>query len=255
MRKLLLYALSALLMLAPLAAPAQAKETELYVLSASSLTDVMGEIGKAYQEAVPGVRITFVFDSSGTLQSQIEAGAVADVFVSAAQKQMNALEEKGLIKSDSRRDLLVNKVVLIVPKDSGLALKGFEDVAADQVKMVAIGEESVPVGQYTQAIYEHLGLWEAVKAKANLGQNVRAVLAWVESADADCGVVYATDAASTDQVRVVAEAPEGSHAPVVYPAAVVEGTKNAEAAQAFLDYLSGPEARALFVKAGFEPVQ
>ena len=254
MKRLTLWALVLVMMIAPLtmtAPKAEEKPVELYVLAAASLTDVMAEIAESYKEAAPNVEITFVFDSSGTLQAQIEAGAPADVFVSAAQKQMNALEEGGLIKAESRKNLLVNKVVLILPAGSSLALDNFEDVAGDLVRMVAIGEESVPVGQYTQAIYEHLGSWDAVKAKANLGANVRAVLAWVESGDVDCGIVYATDAASTDGVKVVAEAPEGSHAPVIYPAAVVESTTNAEAAQAFLDYFSSEAAQAMFIAAGF----
>lgn len=254
MKRLTLWALVLAMMIAPMtmrAEKAEEKPVELYVLAAASLTDVMAEIAESYKEVAPNVEITFVFDSSGTLQAQIEAGAPADVFVSAAQKQMNALEEGGLIKAESRVDLLVNKVVLILPAGSSLALDSFEDVATDLVRMAAIGEESVPVGQYTQAIYEHLGSWDAVRQKANLGQNVRAVLAWVESGDVDCGIVYATDAASTDGVKIVAEAPEGSHAPVIYPAAVAESTTNAEAAQAFLDYLSGDTARELFIAAGF----
>ena len=252
MKKLILWTLALMMLTAPLAAPAaQPEKTELYVLAAASLTDVMAQIAESYKEIVPDVGITFVFDSSGTLQTQIEAGATADVFVSAAQRQMNALEEGGLIKKESRKDLLLNKVVLILPAASELALSSFEDVAGDLVKMIAIGDESVPVGQYTQQIYEYLGTWDAVKAKANLGQNVRAVLSWVASGDVDCGIVYATDAASTDGVKVAAEAPEGSHAPVVYPAAVLEGSQHAEAAQAFLDYLSSDTARALFIAVGF----
>ena len=253
MKKLILWTLALVMMAAPMAAPAaRAEKTELYVLAAASLTDVMTEIAGAYKQAAPEVEITLVFDASGTLQSQIEAGATADVFVSAAQRQMDALEEGGLIKKESRKDLLVNKVVLILPAASALALSSFEDVAGDLVKMIAIGDESVPVGQYTQQIYEYLGTWDAIKAKANLGQNVRAVLSWVASGDVDCGIVYATDAATTDGVKVIAQAPEGSHAPVIYPAAVVEDSQHAEAAQAFLDYLSSDTARALFIAAGFE---
>ena len=253
MKKLILWTLALVMMAAPISLPAVlAEKVELYVLAASSLTDVMTEIAGAYKQAAPEVEITFVFDSSGTLQSQIEAGATADVFVSAAQRQMDALEEGGLIKKESRKDLLVNKVVLILPAASALALSSFEDVAGDLVKMIAIGDESVPVGQYTQQIYEYLGTWDAIKAKANLGQNVRAVLSWVASGDVDGGIVYATDAATTDGVKVAAQAPEGSHAPVIYPAAVVEGSQHAEAAQAFLDYLSGDTARSLFLAAGFE---
>ncbi len=253
MKKLVLRALALVMMAAPLSVPAaRVEKTELYVLAAASLTDVMAQIAESYKEVAPEVEITFVFDSSGTLQSQIEAGATADVFVSAAQRQMNALEEGGLIKGESRKDLLLNKVVLILPASSDLALASFEDAAGDPVRLIAIGDESVPVGQYTQQIYEYLGTWDAVKAKANLGVNTRAVLSWVASGDVDCGIVYATDAASTVGVKVIAQAPEGSHEPVIYPAAVVEGTDNPQAAQAFLDYLSGETARALFIAAGFE---
>ncbi|NCB37000.1 MAG: molybdate ABC transporter substrate-binding protein [Clostridia bacterium] len=253
MKKMILWALALVMMAAPMAAPAaRGEKTELYVLAAASLTDVMAQIAESYKEVAPEVGITFVFDSSGTLQSQIEAGATADVFVSAAQRQMDALEEGGLIKKKSRKDLLLNQVVLILPASSELALSSFEDVAGDLVKMIAIGDESVPVGQYTQQIYEYLGTWDAIKAKANLGGNARAVLSWVASGDVDCGVVYATDAASTVGVKVVAQAPEGSHTPVIYPAAVVEGSQHAEAAQAFLDYLSSDTARSLFIAAGFE---
>lgn len=243
--------LVALVMMLSMAGGALAQDNvELMISAAASLTDVMEEIGKAY-EAATGVKTVFSFDSSGTLQTQIEEGAPADVFVSAAQKQMNALEEQGLIVADSRINLLENKVVLVVPQDSDLDIATFEDVATDKVQMVAIGGESVPVGQYTQQIYEHLGLWDAISAKANLGENVRAVLAWVESGDVDCGIVYATDAASTDGVRVIAEAPEGSVAPVIYPAAVIAASAHLDAAQAFVDYLTSDEAVALFEAAGF----
>ncbi len=252
MKKLILWTLALVMMAAPMAAPAaRAEKTELYVLAAASLTDVMAQIAESYKEVAPDVGITFVFDSSGTLQSQIEAGATADVFVSAAQRQMDALEAGSLIKRESRMDLLKNRIALIVPAASELTLTSFEDVAGDQVRMVAIGDESTPFGQYTREIYEQLGIWDAIMAKANLGVTVRAVLSWVESGDVDCGIVYATDATTTDGVRVIAQAPEGSHTPVIYPAAVVESTKNAEAAQAFLDYLSGDTARALFIAAGF----
>ena len=123
MKKLILWTLALVMMAAPMAAPAaQAEKVELYVLAAASLTDVMAQIAESYKEVAPEVVITFVFDSSGTLQSQIEAGATADVFVSAAQRQMDALEEGGLIKKKSRKDLLLNQVVLILPAASELAL-------------------------------------------------------------------------------------------------------------------------------------
>ena len=227
------------------------KPAQLFVSAAASLTDVLTEIAEEYKTVVPGTEITFTFDSSGTLQTQIEEGAPADIFLSAAQRQMNALAEKNLIAEDTRRDLLINQVVLIVPVDSTLPVASFEDVLNEDVKLIAIGGESVPVGQYTQEIFTNLGKWEEVQAKASLGENVRAVLAWVESGDADCGIVYATDAASTDKVKVVCSAPEGSHLPVIYPGAVLAESENQEAAKAFLDFLTSEKAVAAFEKAGF----
>lgn len=227
------------------------ESVELYVSAAASLTDVMQEIAEAYKSEAPNVTITFTFDSSGTLQTQIEEGAPSDIFVSAAQKQMNALEDGGFIKSGTRIDLLENEVVLIVPAGSGADIKSFEDVATDKVSMVAIGGDSVPVGQYTKTIYENLGLWDEVYAKANLGENVRAVLAWVETGDVDCGIVYATDAASTNKVTVVCAAPAGSCDPVIYPAAVLASTAYPDEAQAFLDYLKSETAVSMFTAAGF----
>ena len=224
---------------------------ELYISAAASLTDVIEEIGAAYMAANEHVTLVYNFGSSGTLQTQIEEGAPADIFLSAAQKQMDALADKDLIDAATRLDLLINKVVLILPVDSDADITSFEDVTTDKVSMVAIGEASVPVGQYTEEIYTHLGTWDQVQAKANPGENVRAVLAWVETGDADCGIVYATDAYSTDLVKVVAEAPEGSHKPVVYPGAVLAETENADEAQAFLDFLSTPDAVKAFEAAGF----
>ena len=231
--------------------PQKAEPVELFVSAAASMTDVLEAIAVEYNKENPEVKLTFTFDSSGTLQTQIEEGAPADLFISAAQKQMNALQEKSLIEEATRVDLLVNKVVLIEPKDGELGLTSFEEVATDKVAMVAIGDETVPVGQYTQAIFESLGTWETVLNKANLGENVRAVLAWVETGEVACGIVYATDANSTDLVKVVAEAPAGSHDPVIYPAAVLANAANPDAAKAFLDYLTTDAAIQIFEAAGF----
>ena len=197
------------------------------------------------------VSLIFNFDSSGTLQTQIEEGAAADIFLSAAQRQMNVLEEKDLVNLSDRQNLLINKVVLIVPQNSEIELNSFEDVNASEVSIVAIGDATVPVGQYTEEIFTYLGIWEDVRSKANLGTNVRSVLAWVESGDADCGIVYATDANSTDLVRIVAEAPAGSHQPVIYPGAVLADSQNFTRAKDFLNYLTLESAVQIFESAGF----
>lgn len=149
------------------------KRAELMVLAAASMTDAMQEIGEAYQKEHPDISFIYQFDSSGTLKTQIEEGAPADIFISAATKQMDELEAGGLIEKDSVFSWLENKVVLIVPKDSDGKITSFEDAAGEEVPMIAIGNEDVPVGQYTEAIYQNLGLWEQIQEKANLASNVR----------------------------------------------------------------------------------
>lgn len=226
--------------------------TQILVSAAASMTDVLEEISKAYKNVDSNVELVFTFGSSGALQSQIEEGAPVDLFISAAQKQMTALEEKDLIIKDSKKTLLVNKIVLIVPKDSTLDINSFEDLTKDEIKKIALGEPAgVPVGQYSEEIFTNLGILDEVNAKAVYGSDVRTVLTWVENGEVDCGVVYATDAFSTDNVKILSEAPEGSHTEVTYPAAIIKSSKNVEKTQAFLDYLSTDEAAQIFVNYGF----
>lgn len=236
------------------AVSSQPKEsTELFISAAASLTDVLKELSTAYSAKEPDVKLTFTFGASGALQTQIEEGAPSDIFLSAAQKQMDALDKKSLLLDGTRKDLLINKVTLITPKGSTKDIKSFDDINTDKVKKIALGEpKSVPVGQYSEEIFTYLKCLDAVKKKAVYGSDVRQVLTWVESGDVDCGIVYATDAATSDKILVVAEAPQESHTPVVYPAAVLKSSKNADAAKAFLAFLSSDEAKTLFVKYGFQ---
>lgn len=234
----------------------EADQVEITIMAAASLTDVAKEITDMYQKTAPNVKLTFSFGSSGALQTQIEEGAPADVFLSAAQKQMTELSEKGLVDDATKVDLLENKVVLITPKDSKLDIKEFKDLEKDSVKSVALGEpSSVPVGQYSETILENIGILDAVKAKANYGTDVRQVLTWVESGEVDCGLVYATDAAISDLVNVICEAPKDSSDPVIYPAAVLKDSKQADAATAFVQYLNTDEVLAVFEKYGFSRVK
>lgn len=233
-------------------ATTQEQPVELTILAAASLTDACNEIKEVYEAEHENVTLNFSYGGSGALQTQIEEGAPADVFISAATKQMTALDEQGLMDSASIVELLENKVVLVVPADSDTDLSSFEEVATDKVTMIGLGEPgSVPVGQYSEEIYTTLNLLDQVKAKANYGSDVRTVLSWVETSAVDCGIVYATDAYTTDQVRIVAEAPEGSCKQVIYPAGVVKSTENAEAAAAFVAYLQEEETLALFESYGF----
>lgn len=233
--------------------PEAPKAATLSVSAAASLTDVMQALFDAYTAKTPGVALQGNYGASGALQAQIEEGAPVDLFFSAAQKPMNALEEKQLLEPNTRVDLLENKIVLIVPKDSRSAITSFADL--EKAQTIALGEpESVPVGEYAKEILTSLGKWEAVQGKVTFGSDVRQVLSWVEAGEADCGVVYATDAATSDQIKVVCEAPEGSCKPVVYPAAVLKDSKQKEAAAQFLAFLSTDEAKAIFSKYGFTPL-
>lgn len=236
---------------------AKSKEpVEITILAAASLTDVCNEIEKLYEEANSNINLTFSYGGSGALQTQIEEGAPADVFISAATRQMTALEEKGLMDSDSIVNLLENKVVLIVPADSTADVTSFENVATDKVQMIGLGEPgSVPVGQYSEEIFTSLGTLETVKLKANYGSDVRTVLSWVETGAVECGVVYATDAYTTDRVKIVCEAPAGSHKQVIYPAGVVKSSVNSEEAEAFVEYLQSEEVMALFKSYGFSEAE
>ncbi len=222
--------------------------------AAASLTTPLTEIANNYMADNANVTVTLNFASSGNLQTQIENGAPADIFFSAAPKQMDALESEELIVTSSRISLLRNEIVLIVPADSSLALTSFEDVATDLVGSIAVGDvASVPAGQYAEQTFTFLNIWDAVSAKAVFGSDVKQVLSWVSTADADCGVVYKTDAVTDSSVKIVAMAPDDSHNPVVYPIAIVKASVQQEAAAAFIEYLKTDAAMSVFDASGFLP--
>ena len=233
----------------------EGEEIKLLIAAAASLEYSMEEkLIPLFEEQNPGVKVEGSYDSSGKLQTQIEEGMEADLFFSAATKQMDALTEEGYIKEGSEKKLLENKIVAIVPKDSDLEINSFEDLV--KADTIALGDPaSVPAGQYAQEALTSLDLWGAVSAKASFGTNVTEVLNWVAEGSADAGVVYATDAAArAEEVEVKAEAPEGSLAkPVIYPAAVLERTEHSEEAEAFLAFLQTEEAGEIFEEYGFTP--
>jgi len=231
------------------------KPVELHVSAAASLTNVMNELAELYAKDNPDVKIIFNFGSSGALQQAIENGGAADLFYSAAQKQMNALEAAGELAEGTRKDLLRNEVVLIVPADSTKDITSYEEVATDKVEKIALGEpKGVPVGQYSEEIFTNLNILDEVKPKAFYGSDVRQVLAWTEGGEVDCGVVYATDAAISDKVKVICAAPEGTHKPVIYPAAAIKSSKNLDAAKKFLDFTASDAAKKIFNKYGFKSI-
>jgi molybdate transport system substrate-binding protein len=223
----------------------------LTVSVAASLQNAMAEIAPAYGRSQPGIKLTFNFGGSGTLEQQIERGAPADIFFSAAPKPMDALARKGLILSETRRDLLRNQVVLIVPKGSA-GPRTFQDLSGSTVKLIALGDpDSVPVGDYGHQVLEALHIWAAVQPKLVLAKDVRQVLSYVETGNADAGIVYATDASESNKVCVVETAPNDSHMPVIYPVAVIRDSRNSAAARAFIAFLAGSYASGVFTRHGF----
>jgi len=229
-------------------------ETTILVAAAASLEYCMkDELIPMFEELNPGIKVEGTYDSSGKLQTQIEEGADADVFVSAAMKQMEELDEAGLIEAGTIVELLENKIVLITPVDSTLTLNGFEDIL--NAEMIAIGDpESVPAGQYAKEALEYLDLWEEVSKKASLGSNVTEVLNWVGQGSADAGIVYATDAAVSEDVVVVASAPDESVSKIIYPAGIVSATTKEDAARLFIDFLQTEDASKVFARYGFTPI-
>lgn len=225
---------------------------KLLVAAAASLEySYEDDLIPMFEEENPNITVEGTYDSSGKLQTQIEEGIEADVFMSAAMKQMNALVDEDLVDKDSVVKLLENKIVLIASADSVLDLQEFTDIT--KAGSIAIGDPaSVPVGQYSQEALTSLGIWDEVSAKASLGTNVTEVLNWVAEGSAEAGIVYATDAATTDKVKVVAEAPEGSLAEkAIYPVGVVSASAQKEAAEKFVDFLQSDKAIAVFEKYGF----
>lgn len=228
----------------------QEANSEVLILAAASLTDALQELATAYNQS-HNVKLTFSFGASGALRQQIENGGVADIFFSASKKEMDALESQGELLPNTRQELLQNEIVLVAPKDNK-TLQSFADLKNADVKKVALGEpKGVPAGQYAEETLQNLGLLDAVRAKVVYGSDVRQVLAWVASGEADAGIVYATDAAITPDVRVVAQAPANSHKPIIYPAAVLKASINPEGAKEFLAFASSPEGKKIFAKYGF----
>lgn len=235
---------------------ASGEETEILVAAAASLKNAYEDkLIPMFEEANPGVTVKGTYDSSGKLQTQIEEGLDADVFMSAATKQMKALDEEGMIASDTITDLLENKIVLIVPAGNEKKLEKFEDI--EKADSIALGDPaSVPAGQYSEEALTNLGIWDKIQDKVSFGTNVTEVLNQV-AASADAGIVYATDAASmADKVEVVAEAPEGSLSKkVIYPVAVVKGTAHEEVAKEFVAFLQTDKAITVFEDYGFSSAQ
>jgi molybdate transport system substrate-binding protein len=229
-----------------------AEAAEVTVSAAISLKNAFEEIGRLYEAKAGGTKLLFNFGASGDLARQIDGGAPVDIFASAAQKDMDGLDSKGLIIKDTRANFAANSVVLIVPAGSELTIASFESLAAEDVQKIAVGNpKTVPAGRYAEEVLTFYKLLPSVKNKLIFTENVRQALDYVARGEVDAGVVYSTDAMTQKkEVRVAATAPEQSHKPVVYPVAVVKGAKSE--ARAFVVFILSTEGQSILAKYGFK---
>ncbi|MDD5207429.1 MAG: molybdate ABC transporter substrate-binding protein [Desulfobacterales bacterium] len=226
-------------------------QQELLVSAAASLTNAFKDVGKQFEAANPGVRVVLNFASSGALMQQIDKGAPVDVFASADQKTMDQAGEKRLFLVETRKDFVSNGLVLVVAKDSIMALTDVKDLSYTRIARISLGNpESVPAGRYAQEVLTKAGLWEALKRKYILAETVRQALDYVARGEVDAGFVFSTDAiVAKERVRVAVKA-EG-HQPIRHPVAAIRGTKKLELSQEFIGYLLGSEGQAILARHGF----
>jgi molybdate transport system substrate-binding protein len=244
---------AALLLLVSTAGVAQAQEVTLSV--AISMKDVVEELGRGFMAARPGVTLRYNFGSSKELQKQIEAGAPVDLFISAAQRQMDDLEKAGLITATTRRVFARNVLTVVKPVDSKIDIAKPADLLDARITKIAVGNpKTVPVGQYTEESLKALGLWEKLQPKLIFSENVRQALDYVARGEVDAGFVYTTDAATrTQQVKEAFRPPEDTYRPVLYPVAVVASSKNPAIARAFADLLMSRDGQMVLGRFGFLP--
>jgi molybdate transport system substrate-binding protein len=226
---------------------------DITVSAAISLKNAFEEIGKLY-EAQNGTKCIFNFGASGDLLKQIAGGAPVDVFASAAQMEMDEADKQGLIVTATRADFAANSVVLIVPAGAKISLKSFEGLSSAEIKKIAVGNpKTVPAGRYAEEVFGSYQMLSSIKDKLIYAENVRQVLDYVVRDEVDAGVVYATDAATrSKEIKIIAAAPEASHKPVVYPIAVIKGTKSEADAKAFISLVLSPEGKKILQKYGFK---
>ena len=232
--------------------PALAADRPVTVFAAASLKNAMDEVGVAYA-ARTGGEARFSYAGSPAIARQIEQGAPADIFISADSEWMDYLAGKALIVPSSRRNLLTNRLALIAPADAKVSLKVAKRMPLAKALgggRLAVAGPDVPAGRYARASLSSLGVWDSVSGRLAQAENVRAALQFVARGESPYGIVYDTDAKAEPRVKIVGLLPETSHPPIVYPAALVAGGRNTRAT-AFLNFLSGPEARAVFRRHGF----
>ncbi len=229
----------------------QDSSVTLTISAAASLQDALQEIGTLYNQQQPNVKLTYNFGSSGSLRHQIEQGAPVDVFISADEQHMDALENKNLLLSNTRQNLLQNEVVLITAQNNN-KITGFPQLKSDSISNIAIGApDSVPAGKYAKEVLDSLELYKSLETKFVFAKDVRQVLAYVETGNVAAGMVYVTDAQISKRVKVIATAPTDSHSPIIYPIAIAKDSKNPKKAQNFIQFLLSNQAKNIFTNYGF----
>jgi molybdate transport system substrate-binding protein len=229
-----------------------APTSTILVAAAASLQKALQEITPIYTKANPNQTINYNFAASGVLAQQIQQGAPVDVFIAAADRQINSLQRQGLLVSGTQQTLLTNQLVLVAPKQSKVALTSFKQLTNPEIKRISIGEpRTVPAGQYATEVFKNLGILAQVKSKFVLGNNVKSVLTTVETGDVDAGVVYITDAKSSDKVTVVAIADQKLYSPIHYPIAIIKSSKSLAGSRQLIEFLQSKPAQTVFKKYGF----
>jgi molybdate transport system substrate-binding protein len=243
---------------APVSAPASqaaqtpAEKVELTISAAASLTDALKVIQTNYESKNKQIKLNFNFGASGALQQQIEQGAPSDLFLSAATKNVKTLVDKQLIDAAQQKNLLINELVVVVPADGKAAVQKVEDLSNEAIKHLAVGEpQSVPAGSYAKEALTNVKLWDSLQAKIVQGKDVRQVLTYVESGNAEAGFVYKTDALTSKNVKVAFSVDPKTYTPIEYPAGIVKATKHSKETADFYTYLQSKEAQDVFVQFGF----
>ncbi|MBD7910302.1 MULTISPECIES: molybdate ABC transporter substrate-binding protein [Clostridium] len=226
---------------------------ELNISAAASLKEAMADLEKSFKEVNPNVTLVTNFGASGSLEQQIEQGAPCDVFISAGKSQMKQLKDKGLLIDSSDKDLIKNELVLVGPKDSKIT--GINDLTSDIVKKIAVGEaSSVPAGKYADEVFTKLNIKTSLQPKLVFAKDVKEVLSWVISSNAEVGFVYLSDALSNDSVKIIEQIPSEYHSPINYPVGIINTTKNQYIAKEFENFLFTDKAQKIFKKYGYKSV-
>ena len=229
----------------------ESKNIELNISAAASLKEAMAKLEEEYKKENESIKLVVNFGASGSLQQQIEQGAPCDLFISAGKSQMDVLNERGLLEKDTYKNLVENHLVLITEKDSKIT--SINDLTSDKIKHIAVGEaKSVPAGKYADEVLTNLNIKDDISDKLVFAKDVKEVLAWTQSGNAEAGFVYYSDAINSDQVKIVEVTPQDSHSPITYPVAVIKGSKQVEAAKRFEEFLISDKAQNILKEFGYK---